>query len=111
MENKNDKKKITLEISRPLYKEVHQAILDKFGTVFGHIGEAFKEGIKLWLKKQSRNGKENEDETEKKPVSSYYGIQYNRDVGAGDVGRIPFSIKKKAHKKKRKIKEMSQDSK
>ena len=52
MEKKRKKKKICLEISEDLYKELNQMILNKFGNVFGHIGATIEESIELWLNKQ-----------------------------------------------------------
>lgn len=42
-------------ISRSVLKELNYFLVDQYGNVFGHIGESFEEGIKLWLKTQKAN--------------------------------------------------------
>lgn len=42
-------------ISRSVLKELNYFLVDQYGNVFGHIGESFEEGIKLWLKTQKEN--------------------------------------------------------
>lgn len=50
MVKKNSKKKkICLEISEDLYRALHQAILDIYGSVFGHIGATVENCIEFWL--------------------------------------------------------------
>lgn len=44
-----DKKRITLDIPKDLYKELHEVIVAKYGVVYGHIREAFIEGTKMWI--------------------------------------------------------------
>ena len=45
-------KKITADIPRDLYKEVHIVILNKYDSTYGHLREALIEGLKMWLEKQ-----------------------------------------------------------
>lgn len=54
MEKNTDKKRINLLISRSLLEELNHYLVDKHGNVFGHIGESFEEGLKLWLKTQKK---------------------------------------------------------
>lgn len=62
MDGKTSKKKICLEISEGLYKNLQLEIVKKFGQTHGHIGESLEEGIKLWIKEQqSSNTYEEED--------------------------------------------------
>jgi len=51
-ERRPDNKKITLDIPRKLYKELHVVIIKQHDSVYGHIREAFIEGLKLWLDQQ-----------------------------------------------------------
>ncbi len=58
IERKNKKeirKAVCLRISKKLYTELNRELVNKFGNVHGHIGEAINEGIKLWLEKQGIN--------------------------------------------------------
>ena len=50
-----DKKRVNMLISRSVLKELNYFLVDQYGNVFGHIGESFEEGIKLWLKTQKAN--------------------------------------------------------
>ncbi len=52
MNKKNDKRRVNVLISSSLIKELNQYLADKHGNVFGHVGESFEAGLKMWLKKQ-----------------------------------------------------------
>ena len=54
-EKETDNKKVTLDIPKKLYKELHVVIIKQHDSVYGHIREAFIEGLKLWLKIQNAN--------------------------------------------------------
>ena len=51
-EKKNLLKKITVDIPRDLYKEIHVVILHKYDSTYGHLREALIEGLKMWLEQQ-----------------------------------------------------------
>ena len=61
MDGKTDKKKICLEISKGLYKNLQLEIVKKFGKTHGHIGETLEEGIKLWIKVQKSSNNYEEE--------------------------------------------------
>lgn len=48
-----DKKRITFDIPKALYTNFQKVILDKYGDLYGHIGESITEGIELWLQKEN----------------------------------------------------------
>ncbi len=50
-------KTISVDIPIALYKQLHVVIINKYDSVYGHIREAFIEGLKMWLKKQERIAK------------------------------------------------------
>lgn len=54
MKKVTDKKRKSMcfEIPTDLYRELNQALLDKFGGIYGHIREAIEEGIRLWITNQ-----------------------------------------------------------
>ena len=54
MDEKNDKKKINLCLSREIYKKLQLKIVEKYGSTYGHIGETIEEAIKLWIYEQSQ---------------------------------------------------------
>lgn len=54
MEESIDKKRVNMLISRSLLKDLNHYLVDMYGNVFGHIGESFEEGLKLWLKTQKK---------------------------------------------------------
>ena len=39
-------------ISKALLKELNRFLVEKYGNVFGHIGESFEAGLEMWLKEQ-----------------------------------------------------------
>ena len=55
MTKKTPKRRVNVLISSSLLKELNQFLANKHGNVFGHIGESFEEGLKLWLKNQKAN--------------------------------------------------------
>lgn len=57
--SKKGKKNVNLTINEELLKELNHALVDKYGNVFGHVSEAFEEGIKLWLG-ENNNGDKSE---------------------------------------------------
>lgn len=46
------RKPVCLILSEKRYKELNQALAEKYGNVHGHIGKAIDEGIMLWIEKQ-----------------------------------------------------------
>jgi len=50
-----DVKKITLDVPKDLYKELHKVIIEKFDATYGHLREAFIEGVKLWIEIQKKD--------------------------------------------------------
>ena len=52
MNKKTDKKRVNVLVSSSLLKELNQFLADKYGGVFGHIGESIEAGLRMWLKKQ-----------------------------------------------------------
>lgn len=57
---KKPQKKITIDVPRDLYREVHVVILGKYDSTYGHLREALIEGLKMWLKKQKKLAKKEE---------------------------------------------------
>ena len=47
--------KITMDVPEDLYKELQKFLAEKYGRVYGHIGESFIDGLKIWLKNQKAN--------------------------------------------------------
>ncbi len=43
---------LSLRISKTLLKELNTEIVNKFGRTYGHMAEAIREGIRLWIDKQ-----------------------------------------------------------
>ena len=48
----SEKIKITMDVPEDLYKELQKFLIEKHGRVYGHIGESFIDGLKIWLKNQ-----------------------------------------------------------
>lgn len=51
-EKNTDIKRITLDIPKELYKKLHLVIVSKYDSTYGHIREAFIEGVKMWINQQ-----------------------------------------------------------
>lgn len=58
MEDKIEKKTVSLYISRSLIKELNHRLVNMYGNVFGHISKAFEEGLELWLERNKNNEEE-----------------------------------------------------
>ncbi len=54
MYKSTDKIKTCLELPGELYKNLHIAIINKYGKVYGHIKESIVEAIELWLENQTK---------------------------------------------------------
>lgn len=52
---KIEKKRVNILISSSLLKELNIYLANKHVSIWGHIGESFEEGLKMWLKKEKLN--------------------------------------------------------
>jgi hypothetical protein len=49
---KIEKKRINIFIPSSLLKELNIHLVNKYVSVWGHIGESFEEGLRMWLDKE-----------------------------------------------------------
>ena len=59
-----DKKRVTFDMPKVLYTSFQKVILDKYGDLYGHIGQTITEGIKLWLQREGPNETVGEEDGE-----------------------------------------------
>jgi len=59
-----DKKRVTFDMPKGLYTNFQKVILDKYGDLYGHIGESITEGIQLWVQKENSNDTTSEEDVE-----------------------------------------------
>lgn len=57
-ENEKDFHNLSLKISKTLLKELNTELVIKFGRTYGHMADAIREGIKMWVNAQKRERSE-----------------------------------------------------
>lgn len=48
--SKPDIKRITTQVEKATFKDFNSTIVEKFGSVHGHLGESVNEALQLWIR-------------------------------------------------------------
>lgn len=51
-----EKKKVSLDLSKDIVKEVNLVLVKIHGSTFGHFTRTVEEGLILWVEKQKESG-------------------------------------------------------